>query len=66
MAEIQLKITGMTCEHCVRAATQALRSVPGVQQVEVRLPDSATVVGEVALADLQAALAEEGYQATVR
>ena len=40
MAEIQLKVAGMTCEHCVRAATQALQSVPGVEQVEVSLPDS--------------------------
>ncbi|MBU2754355.1 heavy-metal-associated domain-containing protein [Acidithiobacillus sp. CV18-2] len=66
MAEMQLKVTGMTCEHCVRAATQALQSVPGVEQVEVSLPDSATVVGDVVLADLQAALAEEGYEATLR
>ena len=66
MAEMQLKIAGMTCEHCVRAATQALRAVPGVEQVDVKLPDSATVHGDAQLADLQAALAEEGYHASLR
>ncbi|MEY2341066.1 heavy-metal-associated domain-containing protein [Acidithiobacillus sp. IBUN Pt1247-S3] len=66
MTEMQLKIEGMTCEHCVRAASQALRAVPGVQQVEVKLPDSATVQGDTQLADLQAALAEEGYKASLR
>ncbi|MBU2725073.1 heavy-metal-associated domain-containing protein, partial [Acidithiobacillus ferridurans] len=29
MSNINLKITGMTCEHCVRAVTKALEGVPG-------------------------------------
>lgn len=66
MSEIKLKITGMTCEHCVRAVTKALKSVPGVTDAEVTLqPGSAVVQGEVAPADLISAVTGEGYAAEV-
>lgn len=64
MNDIKLKITGMTCNHCVRAATQALESVPGVTKAEVTLePGEALVHGEAPLDALIAAVAEEGYTA---
>ncbi|MEL5849522.1 MAG: heavy-metal-associated domain-containing protein [Candidatus Igneacidithiobacillus chanchocoensis] len=66
MATIELKVEGMTCEHCVRAATTALRAVPGVEKIEVRLPDFACVEGSAGLDALQAALREEGYTAEQR
>jgi copper chaperone len=66
MATMELKVEGMTCEHCVRAATAALRAVPGVEKVEVRLPDFARVEGSADLGALQAALTEEGYTAERR
>ncbi|MGH7476839.1 MAG: heavy-metal-associated domain-containing protein [Longimicrobiales bacterium] len=37
MAETTLKVQGMSCEHCVRSVTQALRSVDGVESAEVDL-----------------------------
>jgi copper chaperone len=40
-------VTGMTCEHCVRAVTSELGSVPGVSAVSVALVpggDSAVTV----------------------
>ncbi|AOV17766.1 heavy metal-binding protein [Acidihalobacter aeolianus] len=64
MNDIKLKITGMTCNHCVRAATQALESVPGVTKAEVTLePGEALVHGEAPLDALIATVAEEGYTA---
>ena len=64
MSEIRLKITGMTCEHCVRAVTKALKSVPGVTDAEVTLlPGQAIVHGEAALPELIAAVIDEGYGA---
>lgn len=30
MAAITLRISGMTCEHCVRAVETALNAIPGV------------------------------------
>lgn len=60
----ELKITGMTCAHCERAVQTALEAVPGVSSVRVdRNAGSATVSGDAAVADLVAAVAEEGYSA---
>lgn len=32
-----VKIKGMSCEHCVRAVTRALSSIPGISDVVVNL-----------------------------
>jgi len=32
-----LKITGMSCEHCVQAVTSALATLPGVSNIAVDL-----------------------------
>jgi copper chaperone len=69
---IELEITGMTCDHCVNAVTEALKSVDGVKDAVVSLDEKrATVtadeidVEELATA-LFAAVEEEGYTAAVR
>lgn len=61
---IELKIEGMSCDHCVRAVTKALAEVPGVTRVvEVSLDRGVAIVeGEAALEQLAAAVREEGYQ----
>ena len=63
----RLKIEGMTCNHCVMAVRQALEAVPGVTgPVEVTLrPGAATVEGNASTEALTAAVADEGYSATV-
>ena len=59
-----LKITGMTCGHCVRAVTEALQSVAGVTKAEVDLArGEARVEGPAELQALVAAVREEGYGA---
>ena len=64
MSEVKLKITGMSCEHCVRAATKALQGVPGVEKAEVTLkPGGAVVQGSAPAEALIAAVAAEGYTA---
>ncbi|MFA5550627.1 MAG: heavy-metal-associated domain-containing protein [Trueperaceae bacterium] len=61
----ELKIQGMSCSHCSAAVERALQGVAGVTAVEVDLEGgSATVQGAAALADLVAAVTEEGYTAT--
>ena len=62
-----LKIDGMSCEHCVRAVTGALKKVPGVETVvEVSLErGEARVEGSADAASLIAAIEEEGYSAGV-
>jgi copper chaperone len=37
MATATLKISGMSCDHCVRSVTSALRRVAGVERAEVDL-----------------------------
>ena len=67
MSNINLKITGMTCEHCVRAVTKALEGVPGVEKADVTLiPGEAVVHGQASAAALIAAVKEEGYDAAVQ
>ncbi len=64
---IRLRIEGMTCEHCVRAVTETLAKLPGVDRVaEVSLErGEALLSGEPETAALIAALHEEGYEARV-
>ncbi len=67
MNPITLTIEGMSCAHCVTAATEALTAVPGVTAVRVSLtPGMAIIDGTAAPEALIAALAEEGYSAVVQ
>ena len=60
----ELKITGMTCNHCVKNASRAHEGVEGVEVVEVRLePGSATVNGTADVTQLIAAVKEASYEA---
>ena len=65
---IELDITGMTCDHCVRSVTNALKDVPGVSDAVVSLETKqATVTADSV--DVQAlldAVEEEGYEAAPR
>jgi Cu+-exporting ATPase len=36
---VELKVLGMTCEHCVRRVTKAIESLPGIEKVDVSLAD---------------------------
>ena len=59
-----LKITGMTCNHCVMSARKALSAVPGVRSASVDLPSGlAQVEGEAPVAAMVAAVEAEGFQA---
>lgn len=61
-----LKITGMTCGHCVKAVEKALSAVDGVQSVKVSLEEGkAEVEGGADTQALIAAVQEEGYSAQV-
>jgi copper chaperone len=65
---IEFSVTGMTCDHCVHAVTNAAKDVPGVSDVKVSLDEkSATVTGDnIDTAKVIAAIEEEGYEAAVR
>jgi copper chaperone len=62
--ETVLKVTGMTCNHCVMAVTKALKKVEGVGKVDVSLDNGqALVEGTATRESLIAAIKEEGYEA---
>ena len=65
---IELDITGMTCDHCVRSVTNALKEVPGVAEVTVSLEKNEAIVkgDHVDVAALVAAVEEEEYGAAPR
>jgi copper chaperone len=67
MKSATLKVTGMTCNHCVMAVTNALEGVDGVSRADVSLDDGQAVVqyddATATLEQMAAAVAEEGYTA---
>jgi copper chaperone CopZ len=65
MGEQTYNITGMTCDHCVKAVTGELRKLPGVSDVKVDLVGGTATVTSSApidLSDVAAAVDEAGYE----
>jgi Cu+-exporting ATPase len=59
-----LKVTGMTCPHCVSNVQKALLNVPGVEHAEVALQEGTAVVsGSAESATLVQAVVDAGYAA---
>lgn len=44
MAKTVLNVDGMSCDHCVRAITNAVSALPGVSGVSVDLKDKTVTV----------------------
>lgn len=60
---LELKVDGMTCEHCVRAVTQAVHAIPGAGDVTVDLATGRVrVQGSPEPAAVRAAIENEGYE----
>ena len=61
-----LHVEGMSCEHCVKAVSEALKAVPGVNSANVNLKAKTAEVdhnAETTLDALKAAVEEEGFTA---
>jgi copper chaperone len=57
-------VTGMTCDHCVRAVTSEVGALPGVADVRVDLPSGVVTVQSDQPLDAQSvrgAIEEAGY-----
>ena len=66
MEATKMKVTGMTCGHCVATVTKALQKVPGVEAADVSLEKAQAVVkGSADAQALIAAVKQEGYEATL-
>ena len=59
---LTLHVTGMSCEHCVKAITRAVGAVQGAGKVDVDLARGTVAVqGSADPAAVRAAIVEEGY-----
>ena len=66
MAQTQLAVSGMTCDHCVRHVTDAISKVAGVNSVNVNLAEGIAVIESGDSLELQAvkeAVVAAGYSA---
>ena len=67
MANVKLRITGMTCGHCQAKVEKALKSVSGVYTAVIDLPDGEAEVDfnddSVTIEQLVAAVTKAGYGA---
>ena len=68
MDNLELNVTGMSCQGCVASVTRVLKAVPGVESVDVTLkPGQATVrydASKVAPPRLKSAIEDAGYDVT--
>lgn len=56
-----VKISGMSCGHCVASVKKALSGVPGIENLEVTI-GQATFEGNVDMEAVKNAIEEEGYE----
>ncbi len=64
MTTATYQVSGMTCDHCVRAVTTELVLLPGVRSVDVDLAGGAVTVtsdGPLDLDEVREAIDEAGY-----
>ncbi len=66
MKETELKIQGMSCNHCVMSVKKELSKLPGVEVKDVRIGSARVSYDEKAVTTTQlaAAIAEAGYTVT--
>ena len=69
MANVKLRVTGMTCSHCQAKVEKALKALIGVYSAVIDLPDGEAEVDfdddSVTTDQLVAAVAQAGYGAKV-
>jgi copper chaperone len=59
---LRLKVSGMTCGHCVSAVTKAVKAVPSADEVSVDLDHGeVSVQGAPNEAAVRKAIEDEGY-----
>lgn len=62
MEKILLKVNGMSCNHCKNTVEKAVKSISGVESVEVNLEQGQVVVkGSAHQDELIKAIEEAGY-----
>jgi uncharacterized membrane protein YraQ (UPF0718 family)/copper chaperone CopZ len=61
---VTIRIEGMTCNHCVNYVTEAIKSVDGVESVQVSLQNkNAEITGDFSLEAVKKSVTDAGYSA---
>ncbi len=65
MKKTTIKISGMSCSHCVMRVTKALKALPGVQDAEVSLEGKSADVtfdeSKLEMSAINGAVEDAGY-----
>ncbi|OAG28515.1 heavy-metal-associated domain-containing protein [Thermodesulfatator autotrophicus] len=65
MSNLELKVSGMNCMHCVKRVEKALLELPGIKEVKVDLQTGMVSLDkpdDLSLDEIKAAIKEAGYQ----
>ncbi len=65
MGKIEIKVSGMKCEHCKKAVQKALLGIEGVDSVEIDLETGITQIDtsrDISLDEIRKAIKEAGYE----
>ena len=69
MANLKLRVSGMTCGHCQAKVEKALKGISGVYSAIVDLPDGEAEIDfnddQVTTAQLLSAISGAGYKASI-
>jgi len=67
MTKQVITVGGMSCEHCVKAVTEAVKALPGVGGVKVNLKKGVAEVkfdgGKIVFESIKEAIREAGFEA---
>ena len=64
MAEVKIKIEGMSCQHCVMAVKKALGDVPGILESDVQIGSAVVKYDESKTKneDIETKIEKAGYK----
>ena len=64
----KIKVTGMSCEHCVKRVIKAIESIAGIKDVQVDLKSGEATFDkpeEMSMNDIVKAIKKTGYEVEV-
>ena len=64
----KIKVTGMSCEHCVKRVTKAIESIAGIKDVQVDLKSGKATFDKpetVSMEEIVKAIKKTGYEVEV-
>ena len=66
MAEANMTIEGMSCQHCVMAVKKALGGVPGILEINVQIGSAVVKYDEskIRKEDIETKIEDAGYKVT--